>query len=408
MGEASEVPERDPVADWAVDFDHFAGPFVNDPHAINDDLRTRCPVAHTDRYGGVVVPTTFADVAAAAHDTDTFTSRRIIISETSTDRRGVILPPINLDPPHHTDPRRAMLPYFNPTNTRKWESTIRDICDRRLSALEGRTECDLAADYAKHVPGDLTAAMFGVSASEADQFREWIHDLLEVGPTDLEVEREATNKMLAYMYGLIADRRENGGDDLVTYLFDQQVDGQPMSDDDMAKMLFLLLLAGIDTTWSALGHSFLHLASCDEDRRRLVAEPELIPMATEEFLRAFAPVYVGRIATTDSSVGECPVSKGEWVLLNFPAANRDPEVFERPDEVIIDRAKNRHAAFGLGVHRCLGSNLARLEMNIAIEMLLDRFPEFTLVADAEVGYSAGNVRGPRSVPVQLAGSSQQT
>ena len=170
-------------------------------------------------------------------------------------------------------------------------------------------------------------------------------------------------------------------------------------DGDMAKMLFLLLLAGIDTTWSALGHSFLHLATHDDDRRRLVAEPELIPTATEEFLRAYSPVFIGRIATTDTELGGCPVREGEWMLLNFPAANRDPEVFDRPDEVLIDRQRNRHAAFGLGVHRCLGSNLARLEMNIAIEMLLERFPEFKIVPDHEPGYSAGIVRGPRSVPV---------
>jgi len=296
-----------------------------------------------------------------------------------------------------------MLRFFNPTNIARWETTIREICEQRLDALVGRENCDLAADYGKHVPGDLTAAMFGVPASEADQFRVWIHNLLEVGPTDLDVERETTNAMLDYMYGLMADRREHGGDDLVTYLFEQRVDGQPIPDKDMAKMLFLLMLAGIDTTWSALGHSFLHLASNDADRQRLVAEPELIPTATEEFLRAYSPVNVARIATSDAMVGECPVSTGEWVLLNFPAANRDPEMFERPNDVLIDRAKNRHAAFGLGVHRCLGSNLARLEMNVAIEMLLQRFPDFTLVEGVDPGYSAGNVRGPRSVPVRLPG-----
>lgn len=399
-----ELPQREPVADWTIDFDHFAPEYVEDPHAVHDELRERCPVAHTDRYGGVAVPTSFADVSAVAHDTATFTSRRIIISEVSTDRRGIILPPINLDPPDHTEPRRAMLPFFNPANIQRWEPAIREICARHLDALEGRASCDLAVDYAKHVPGDVTAAMLGVPETEAEQFREWIHNLLEVGPTDPEVERETTNAMLDYMHGLIADRRVNGGDDLVTYLFEQRIDGQPIPDKDMAKMLLLLMLAGIDTTWSALGHSFLHLARNADDRNRLVAEPELIPTATEEFLRAFAPVSVARIATEDTEVGECPVSAGEWVLVNFPAANRDPEMFDEPAEVRIDRSKNRHAAFGLGVHRCLGSNLARLEMNIAIEMLLGRFPDFTLADGADPGYSAGNVRGPRTVPVELGAS----
>jgi len=397
----AEPSARPDVADWATDFDHFDADFVADPYPIYADLRDRCPVAHSDRYGGVNVLTTFDDVAEAAHDTDRFTSRRIIISETPTDRRGIILPPINLDPPDHSDPRRVMLPFFNPANTMRWEPVIREICTQRLDALDGRNECDIANDYAKHVPGDLTARMFGVPSSEADMFRAWIHDLLEVGPTDEELERRTTNAMVDYMHGLIADRRANGGDDLVTYLLDQRIDGVPMDDTAMAKMLFLLLLAGIDTTWSGLGSSFLHLATHDDDRRRLVAEPDLIPTATEEFLRAYSPVYVGRIVTEDTELGGCPVGEGEWIMLGFPAANRDPAVFEEPDEVRIDRRKNRHAAFGLGVHRCLGSNLARLEMNVAIEMWLARFPEFRLIDDADVSYSAGNVRGPRSVPVTL-------
>ncbi len=393
--------EREPVSDWATDFDHFDPAFVADPYPVYAELHDRCPVAHSDRYGGMKVLTSFDDISEAAHDTERFSSRRIVVSETPTHRRGAILPPINLDPPHHADPRRVMLPFFNPTNTLKWEQTIRDLCSQRLDAFAGQDTCDLAADYAKHIPGDLTAVMFGVPPSEADLFREWVHLVIEVGPTDPDVERDVTAKMLAYMHGLIADRRQNGGDDLVTYLLDQELDGAPMSDDDMAKMLFLLLIAGIDTTWSGIGSSCLHLASHPEDRRRLVDEPDLIPTATEEFLRAYSPVFVARVATTDTEISGCPVNEGDWVMLGYPAANRDGEAFDDPDQVLIDRQQNRHAAFGLGVHRCLGSNLARLEMNIAIEMLLDRYPDFELINPDTVTYSSGNVRGPRVVPVRL-------
>ena len=397
----SEPTSRPPVSDWATDFDHFDQRFVDDPYPIYDELRQQCPVAHTDRYGGVNVLTTFEDVADAAHDPERFTSRRIIISEVSTERRGVILPPINLDPPDHSEPRRALLPFFNPNNIARWEEPIRQICQRRLDDLDGATECDLAVDYARHIPGDVTAAMLGVPQSEADQFRHWVHDLLEVGPTDVEVEKAATDAIIAYMHELMADRRANGGDDVITYLFEQRVDGEPIPDQDLAKMLFLFMIAGIDTTWSGLGSSLLHLATHPDDRRRLVAEPELVPTATEEFLRAYSPVYVGRIATDDTEIKGCPVGEGEWVMLAFPAANRDPAVFEAPDEVQIDRQQNRHAAFGLGVHRCLGSNLARLEMNVAIEMWLERFPEFALTDPDQVTFSAGNVRGPRSIPVRI-------
>lgn len=401
MSSDRELPDRPPVEDWVTDFDHFAPLFVDDPYQVFDEVRGQCPVAHTDRYGGANMPVRFEDISAVAHDTETFSSRRIIISEIPTSRRGVILPPINLDPPDQTASRRMMLPFFNPENTLKWEQTIRDLCTARLDDLEGREECDLALDYARHIPGDLTAVMFGVPPSEADQFRHWIHLLLEVGPIDSDVERDTTNIILEYMQGLIDDRREHGGDDIVTYLMDQRIDGEQMDDISMSKMFFLLLVAGIDTTWSGIGSSFLHLATHAEDRRRLVAEPELIQNAVEEFLRAYSPVYVSRVATADTEIAGCPVTEGDWVMLPYPAANRDPAAFENPHDVQIDRQQNRHAAFGLGVHRCLGSNLARLEMNIAIEMFLARYPEFELTDPDAVSFSAGNVRGPRRVPVKL-------
>jgi cytochrome P450 len=207
--------------------------------------------------------------------------------------------------------------------------------------------------------------------------------------------------MLAYMRDLLAARREHPNDDAVGFLLEQTLDGEPIDDEELAKMLFLLMIAGIDTTWSSIGASMLHLATHPEDRRRLVADPGLIPTATEEFLRVYAPVFIGRIATHDTEVGGCPVAEGDWVMLGFPSANRDPEAFDRPDEVLIDRERNRHAAFGLGVHRCLGSNLARLEMNIALEMWLERYPEFELVDPDDVAWSAGQVRGPRRIRARL-------
>jgi cytochrome P450 len=162
----------------------------------------------------------------------------------------------------------------------------------------------------------------------------------------------------------------------------------------------LLLVAGIDTTWSAIGSALEYLATHPEDCQRLVANPSLMPSAVEEFLRAFAPVTMARIVTKDVEVEGVTMRRGDWTLLPFPAANRDPLVFERPDEVLLDREVNRHAAFGLGIHRCLGSNLARLELGVAIEEFLARFgSEFT--SPGATRYSVGQVRGPRELPMRL-------
>jgi cytochrome P450 len=144
-----------------------------------------------------------------------------------------------------------------------------------------------------------------------------------------------------------------------------------------------------------------HVATHDDDRRRLVAEPELIPTAVEELLRAYSPVTMARIAAVDTEIAGCPVAEGQRVLLSFPAANRDPAVFDRADEVVIDRQVNRHVAFGVGIHRCAGSNLARMELRVALETWLRRIPEFRLVDGADVTWAGGQVRGPRSIPVEF-------
>jgi cytochrome P450 len=179
------------------------------------------------------------------------------------------------------------------------------------------------------------------------------------------------------------------------------MEGQPLSDPHLLGTLRLLLVAGIDTTWSGIGASLWHLATHPEDRRRLAAEPALMPTAIEEFLRAYAPVTMAREVVKETTVGGCPFKEKGQVLLSFPAANRDPALFPDADKVLIDRAENRHAAFGLGRHRCLGSNLARLEMTVAIEEWLARFPEFNLAEGARVTWSEGTVRGPRSLPFTL-------
>jgi len=160
-----------------------------------------------------------------------------------------------------------------------------------------------------------------------------------------------------------------------------------------------MVVAGIDTTWSSIGSALWHLAQHPEDRKRLIEEPELMPTAVEELLRAYSPVTMARVVTDDHTYKGCPIKKGDRVLMNFPAANRDPEKFPDADKVIIDRAQNPHIAFGVGIHRCAGSNLARMEMRISIEEWLKRIPDFRLAEPDSVTWAGGQVRGPRQMKV---------
>jgi cytochrome P450 len=203
-----------------------------------------------------------------------------------------------------------------------------------------------------------------------------------------------------YLLTQVNNHLENPRDDLTTFLINAELRGQKLQASHIVGTMMLLLIAGIDTTWSAIGASLWHLARNPEDRRRLVAEPELLPTAVEEFLRAYAPVTMARLVRQDMYFGGVDMKADDWILLSFPAANRDPAQFDRADDVIIDRQINQHAAFGLGIHRCVGSNLARLEMTVAVEEWLKRIPHFTLAGD--VAWSEGTVRGPRQLPIKFS------
>jgi hypothetical protein len=264
-----------------------------------------------------------------------------------------------------------------------------------LGRLRERSGCDAAVEYAQEIPVRVTAHLLGIPEQSGDQFRKWIREVLELGITNNEVLVRATEEMLAFFANELASRRKTPTDDLISYLLRAEIDGEKLSDEHILGTLRLLLVAGIDTTWSAIGSCLWHLATHGDDRQRLVDDPRLIPTAVEELLRAYAPVTMAREVIKETQLNGCRLVPGEMVLLSFPAANRDPEVFVDGEHVIIDRAHNRHAAFGLGIHRCLGSNLARMEIKVALEEWLATIPEFRLEPGTPVKWSEGTVRGPR-------------
>jgi cytochrome P450 len=388
---------RPKVADWERDFDHLDASYVDNPYPIWDELRPTCPIAHTDRYLGVYMPTRHEDIRAIAYDTEHFSSRRILVREERARLHST--PPITSDPPAHRPHRMVLLPMFTPAAIRRYEPRTRAICRELIGRLSGRTGCDGAVDYAQEIPMRVTAAMLGVSEQAGDQFRKWTREILELGVTDQAVLLRAFAEVAAFFAEEVAKRRAAPGDDLITCLLDARIDGRPLSDDHILGTLRLLMVAGIDTTWSTIGSCLWHLATHDDDRRRLVAEPQLLATAVEELLRAYAPVTAAREIVRETQIDGCRFKTGEMVLLPFPAANRDPALFADPDRVVIDRAQNRHVAFGLGIHRCIGSHLARMEITVALEEWISRIPEFGLAPNAIVTWSPGTVRGPRRLPL---------
>jgi cytochrome P450 len=388
------APVRPPSRDWATDFDHLDPRWSNDPYPIWAELRETCPVAHTDRFAGCYFPATHAGVRAVAYDTEHFSSRRIIVRDVRID--PVPAPPITSDPPEHKPWKQAVLPPFTPDEIAKLEPVTRATCEALIDAFPAGG-CDVAEMYTRHIPVRIIAHMLGLPEQDGDLFRRWINAILEVGIVDSSVVMPATREMHVYFTEAIAERQARPTDDLISRLMRTKVDGQPAQPEHVVGMLRLLLIAGIDTTWSAIGAALWHLAEHPEDAARLRAEPALMTVAIEELLRAYAPVTMAREVVKDTVVQGCPMKAGNMVLLSFPAANRDPAMFPEPDRVILDRAENRHAAFGLGIHRCVGSNLARMELTVAVETFLRRVPSFRL--DGPVRWAVGTVRGPRALPM---------
>jgi len=389
---------RIPVTDWASDFDHTDPRWIEDPFPIWDELRRRCPIAHTERFQGVYFPSRYEDVQAIAYDTEHFSSRRVVVREERIEP-PVSSPPITSDPPEHRLARMVLLPAFSPQAVARLMPRTRAMCIELIDRFIDKGRCDAALDYAQHIPTRVIAHMLGVHEDHGQQFRDWIKLSLEEGLHDGSKTLQAYREMTMYFKREVEVRGLERGDDLISVLLEAHRRGDSIDEGKLYGTLRLLLIAGIDTTWSAIGASLWHLANHPQDAARLAALPQLMDSAVEELLRAYAPVTMAREVVKDVEVGGCKMKRGQMVFLSFPAANRDPEMFPDADKVIFDRSENRHAAFGLGIHRCVAANLGRMELRVALEEWLRRIPQFRLENPKDVTWSGGTVRGPRRLPM---------
>ena len=398
---------RAPVADWATDFDHVDPGYAARAPEIWDELRGECPVAHSDRYGGTWLPVRHEDVCAIAKDTDTFSSNGVVVHDGRPEIPPPVgfAPPITSDPPFHRIARQFLLPAFAPkpieAKREATRQTCRELLDNLLADVEaGQTDIvDAALSYTQHIPVRVIADMLGVPRSDGDQFRIFIHRIMEQPGTEERVEYE--DSIDFYLDTLIAARAEEPQDDLISRMTHATIEGHRLEHEHVRGTCGLLIIAGVDTTWSAIGASLWHMAQNPEDRRRWIEDPDVRPFAVEEFLRFYAPVTMARLVAQDTEFAGRSMRTDDWVLLPFPAANRDPEAFEDADKFVIDRLRNRHVSFGLGIHRCLGSNLARMELTVALEEWMARIPHFELADPAGVSWSTGQIRGPRTLPVRI-------
>ena len=375
--------------DATVDFDHMTPEFAKDPAKAWRDLRQRCPVAHSPHHGGFWILSRYDDLAMAARDDTTFSSERhppdsgltaITIPQVPN---PVLNVPIELDPPAFHDYRRLLNPLLSPAAVGRLAPTVDALITYSIDRVIAKGSCDLVADIASPVPALFTLLWLGLPVDEWERFAEANHDIVAF-PPDHELFAKAIEGQVwqaELVAATIAGRRREPRNDVISYLLAQQVDGERLSDSRVREMVSLLIAGGVDTTTSLIGHALMYLDDKQDVRQKLVADPALLDTATEEFLRYFCPVTtLARTVMADVEIGGQTLRAGDRVLLPWAAANRDPEVFEDPEQVLLDRTPNRHAAFGLGIHRCVGSNLARMTFKRTLTAVLERMPDYRVDA----------------------------
>ena len=256
-------------------------------------------------------------------------------------------------------------------------------------------------DVALRYPNVIFMEIMGLPVEDAAQFQEWETDILHRGYEDDagDIALKAMQEVMAYFGTMIEDRRANPRNDLVSDALTWEIDGEKIPEAELHALCLLLFMAGLDTVAQQLSYTFMHLAQHDEDRRRIVEDPSLIPLMMEESLRFYSFVTPSRKVMADTEILGCPVNKGQMVHLPLVSANRDGREFENADQFIIDRADNRHIAFGAGPHRCLGSHLARREMRIAFESWHARIPDYRITPGIPIREHGGQV-GLDNLPLE--------
>ncbi|MDA3640561.1 cytochrome P450 [Mycobacterium xenopi] len=355
-------------------------PFHEDRARAWRELRQRGEVVRGNQQ---VVMSSAAAVDFAAKHPDIFSSARAF------DRLGSPVPlvPIAIDPPDHTRFRRLLDPFFSPKRMAEREPELRKQAGELIDAIKVKRSCDIVAELATPFPSQVFLTLFGLPLEDRDRLVQWKESILEfTDPASAEPTPEVIDQALqlyTYLSEHIAQRRANsGGGDLLSQLIDLKEEGG-MTDPEILGLCFLFVLAGLDTVTAALGFSFARLASDKELRNRITNDYALIPYFIEEQLRVDPPVpFAPRVITEDVEVAGCRLAKNTDVLVSYGCANRDPQLYEEPERVHLDK-RPPHFAFGRGPHRCLGSHLARLELRLILEEWHSRIPEYSLAPGAD-------------------------
>ncbi|MEV8037988.1 cytochrome P450 [Streptomyces sp. NPDC086182] len=382
---------------------------ADDPYAVYTQLRRAGPVHRITGTDGLPawLVTRYDDVRQALADPRLSLDKR---NAAPGGYRGMALPPaldanlLNMDPPDHTRIRRLVSRAFTPRQIEQLREPIRRTADQLLDAIAAAERADLIASYAAPLPITVICDLLGVAPADRFDFRSWTDALVAPDPARPSLAKEAVGSMLSFLTQLIADKRTAPTDDLLSAMIAVRDEEDRLSEDELMSLAFLILFAGYENTVHLIGNAVLTLLRHPDQLAELRADPTRLSAVVEELARYDGPVplAIRRFPTEDVTVSGVTIPAGETVLLSLAAAHRDPQRFTDPDRFSIDRDVTGHLALGHGIHYCLGAPLARMETEIALSALLERFPEMALdVSPGELQWRPSmRSRGLLSLPVR--------
>ncbi|MGV0792807.1 cytochrome P450 [Mycolicibacterium sp. XJ1819] len=390
-----------PHDDLTIDVDHHSSHFREHNYEIYEQLRQRCPVAHSNAWGGFWLLVNYDDIYAAEQDTETFSSApaKQIPSAGTPDP----FVPIDTDPPLLQEYRKITLPWFSPTAAKRAEADIRRLATELIDEFIEGGQADIVGQFTTPLPAIWILRLLGFDDTHWADWVDWIHAVVHDRSSDTEKAAAGVANIYSSIIAEVQRRRTDGfGDDLLSVIMQGLVNGEPLRDEQVIGYAFMMLLGGMDTTSGLTGNALVQLDRHPELRARLIREPEILPRATEEFLRHDTPVQgEARVVTTDCEFRGQQLRAGDRVMLMLAAANRDPEAFDDPTRLDFDRSPNRHLAFGVGPHRCLGSNFARVMFQVMISEILTRLPDYSICGEVARFADAGDVYAVRSLPIRF-------
>lgn len=398
-----------------VAVDHHDPEFHAHRHERWAELRSECPVVWSPEHGGFWAVAGYDEVVEVSRESDVYSSLFDPESEDGIDYQGIAGIPrgrgipragiAEVEGPHHVALRRAMNPYLLPAAVSRLEPLVRDAARWFLDERIEVGEMDLVDDYANPVPAILTMAIVGLPLDVWRHYADLFHATIAHRPSEPEHREAMANvpAMMEQLGGEAAARRDDPRDDLLTALVQLEIDGAPLPDSEIMSVLWNLVGGGLDTTTSLTALSLEHLGRHPDQREALAQNPDLLPSATEEFLRFFSVnESLSRTVAADAELGDACLRAGDRVLFSWMSANRDEKHFTDPDEVVLDRAPNAHVAFGVGVHRCIGMHVARSSFQILVGEVLARIPDYEIAGAVE--HYAGNptLNGLVHLPIRFS------